>query len=361
MMEKYDEKNKGLIMINQDKKQNINYISVLSVISAIAVVILHTNEFWIFSRENYWFTANLIECLFYFAVPIFFMISGITLIDYRDRYDTKEFLKRRIKKTFIPFICWSIIGMLYYTFLKNGFSIFEMTRTHFINTIMETKCIGIYWFFIQLFCVYLCIPLFGAIEKKLRKEVFVYLLIVCAIFNCILPFFNEIFKQNLALPITVQVGSGYLLYIIIGYLLHTSKIDKVTEIIIYLLGIMGLLLHIFGTYNLSMQADKIIGTYKGYNNVPCILYSSAIFLLIKKLCSKIKNMSFFAIINKIKKYTFAIYVIHWYLIDIITVIFKLKTISIFYRLGMPIIIIPLCIFVAYILRKIPFIKYIVPE
>ena len=85
MMEKYDEKNKGLIMINQDKKQNINYISVLSVISAIAVVILHTNEFWIFSRENYWFTANLIECLFYFAVTIFFMISRITLIDYRDR------------------------------------------------------------------------------------------------------------------------------------------------------------------------------------------------------------------------------------------------------------------------------------
>lgn len=97
-----EEENK-MMVIKEDKK--VNYITLLSVISAIAVVILHTNEFWIFSTEKYWETANIIECVFYFAVPIFFMISGITLIDYRDRYDTKEFLKRRIKKTVIPFIC----------------------------------------------------------------------------------------------------------------------------------------------------------------------------------------------------------------------------------------------------------------
>ena len=251
--------------------------------------------------------------------------------------------------------------MLYFTFFKEGFSIFEMKRTHFINTIFETKCIGIYWFFIQLFCVYLCIPLFSAIEKKLRKEVFLYLLIVCGIFNCILPFFNEIFEQNLALPITVQVGSGYLLYIIIGYLLHTTKFDKVTEICIYVLGLGGLLLHIFGTYNLSMQAGSIIGTYKGYNNVPCILYSSAIFLLIKNICSKIKNVSLFSMVNRIKKYTFAIYLINWYVIDILTVEFNLTTTVLLYRIGMPIIVIPICILITYILRKIPIIRNIVPE
>ena len=353
-----EEENK-MMVLKEDKK--VNYITLLSVISAIAVVILHTNEFWIFSTEKYWFTANLIECLFFFAVPIFFMISGITLIDYRDRYDTKEFLKRRIKKTFIPFICWSLIGMLYFTFFKNGFSIFELTRTGFINAIFETKCIGIYWFFIQLFCVYLCIPLFAAVEKKARKEVFTYLLIVCGIFNFILPFFNNVFEQNLALPITVQVGSGYLFYVIIGYLLHTTKLDKVTEICIYVLGLGGLLLHIFGTYNLSMQAGYIVGTYKGYNNLPCILYSSAIFLLIKNLCAKIKNTSFFTIINKFKKYTFAIYVVHWYVIDAITVLFNLKTTVIWYRLGMPFIVIPLCILITFILRKIPVIRHIVPE
>lgn len=354
------ENNKQMI-VKEEKNKKINYISVLSVISTIAVVILHTNEFWIFSKEKYWFTANLIECLFYFAVPVFFMITGITLIDYRDRYDTKEFWKRRIKKTVIPFLCWSIINLLYFTFFKKSFSIFEFNRTQLFNAIMESKGIGIYWFFIQLFCVYLCIPLFAGVQKNARKEVFTYLLIVCGIFNFILPLLNDVFDQNLVLPITVQVGSGYLLYIIIGYLLHTTKLNKWAEICIYILGLGGVLLHIFGTYNLSMQSGTIIGTYKGYNNIPCILYSSAIFLLIKNICAKIKSISFFEIINKFKKYSFAIYLVHWFVIDVIAVLFNLKKTVIWYRLGMPIIVIPICIFITDVLRKIPIIKHVVPE
>lgn len=53
------------------------YIQILGVLSCLAVVVLHTNGcFWDFSYERYWLTANLIENLCYFAVPIFFMISG---------------------------------------------------------------------------------------------------------------------------------------------------------------------------------------------------------------------------------------------------------------------------------------------
>ena len=86
--------------------KTINYISLLNVVCAIAVVILHTNgvTFWKFNNNGIWAISNLIECIFYFAVPIFFMITGITLIDYRDRYSTKEFFKKRVKKTVIPFI-----------------------------------------------------------------------------------------------------------------------------------------------------------------------------------------------------------------------------------------------------------------
>lgn len=74
------------------------YIQILGVLSCLAVVVLHTNGcFWDFSYERYWLTANLIENLCYFAVPIFFMISGATLMDYRKRYSTilqKNFSKK---------------------------------------------------------------------------------------------------------------------------------------------------------------------------------------------------------------------------------------------------------------------------
>lgn len=352
-----EEKNKLMI-----SNQKMNYITVLSVLAAIAVVILHSKaNVDFFSREEYWFKASVIECVFHFAVPIFFMISGATLIDYRERYSTKEFFKKRIKKTVIPFIAWSIIGILYADFFKNSLEIEDLNRTQVFNAIFGIKTVHVYWFFPQLFSVYLCMPLFSAVDKKVRKEVFCYLLIVCAIFNCILPFLNNVFEKNLVLPITVQVGSGYLFFIIIGYLLHTTKIDKVTEVCVYILGIVGLLLKIFGTYTLSLQANKLIGVFKGITNVPCVLYSIAIFLLVKNVCQKIKNVTFLSIINKIKKYTFSIYLIHWFLLDSITSIFKLDTKSIIYAFGMPVIVIPLCILITYVLRKIPIIRHTVPE
>ncbi|MCQ3915525.1 MAG: hypothetical protein MJ195_02075 [Mycoplasmoidaceae bacterium] len=40
------------------------------------------------------------------------MISGATLIGYRDRYDTKTYFKHRIKRCFIPYLIYSIGGMI---------------------------------------------------------------------------------------------------------------------------------------------------------------------------------------------------------------------------------------------------------
>ena len=90
------------------------YLDYLNVLSAFAVVMLHTNNvFWTFSYNRYWLSANIIESVFYFAVPIFFMISGATLIDYSKRYSTKTFLKKRFSKTLIPFLFWSILALVY--------------------------------------------------------------------------------------------------------------------------------------------------------------------------------------------------------------------------------------------------------
>ena len=93
------------------------YIQILGVLSCLAVVVLHTNGcFWDFSYERYWLTANLIENLCYFAVPIFFMISGATLMDYRKRYSTEEFFKKRFWKTVVPFLIWSVVGIVWMYF-----------------------------------------------------------------------------------------------------------------------------------------------------------------------------------------------------------------------------------------------------
>lgn len=339
-------------------KNKKNYITLLSVVSAIAVVYLHSNGcFWVFSDERYWFTANIIECVFYFAVPIFFMITGITLLDYQEKYSTKQYFKKRINKTFIPFIIWSILGMFFLIFYEKTISIHSINIKYIFNGIFETKFNSLYWFFPPLFCIYLSIPLFASVDKNKKIEILKYLAIVGIIFNSLLPFINNVFKLGLILPINMIVVSGYLIYPILGYLLDKKDFTFKQRIGIYILGIIGLLMHIIGTYKLSMDAGEIVKTYKGYTNIPCIFYSTSVFVFIKTISSKIKT---YKLVDYLSKYTFPIYLMHWYFLRIMVKTFDINTVSIFYRLLIPIVVIPICMLITYLLRKVPIVKRIVP-
>lgn len=343
-------------------KKNTDYITLLSVLSAIAVVYLHAQfAYLIFSTDRYWITTNIIRGIFYFAVPIFFMISGATLLNYRERYTTKEFFKKRLIKVIIPFIIWSIIGL----FIGLTFKTISYETTNikeFINGILGYKYNDVYWYIPTCISVYLCMPLFSAVPKELRKEVFSYIAITCFIINILLPFFNNIFSLGFIIPINITVGTKYLFYVIIGYLLKEYELSKKMTYIIYILGIAGLLLLIVGTCVLGLQAGKNVLILLGYCDVPCILYSVSIFVFFKNFGNKLmENKKINGIVNYLGRNTFAIYLIHMYVYKIIGKLFTPNRISILYRIGTPIIVIIVCLLITAILRKIKYVKNIVPE
>lgn len=350
------------------EKKNFNYVTVLSVISAIAVVFLHTNScFWTFRRDHYWASANIIESVFYFAVPVFFMISGATLIDYMERYSTKVFLKKRFKKTVIPFLVWSVVGLVYQSYRLRVPPLFSenINLKYVFNGILKTSFVSIYWFFPVLFCVYLCMPLFASVYKAKRKEVFEYLLIVGFICNILIPFINKVFNLNFVWPFSVSVISGYLFYVILGAYLSHYEIPKYAVYAIYGLSILGLALHMVGTYVLSMDQGKIVTTFKDYTRLPCIMYSGGIFLFFMRNSDKIMKGKVERIFQFLSKYTFALYLMHYYIMDVLSHIFKvylnIPTTSLIYRLGTPVIIVIIVLIITAVIRKIKFLRWIVPN
>ena len=67
------------------KAKRIEYIDLANVIATFAVVFLHANScFWDFSKERYWITADVIESVFIFAVPLFFMKPNIENVFLQD-------------------------------------------------------------------------------------------------------------------------------------------------------------------------------------------------------------------------------------------------------------------------------------
>ena len=339
--------------------KRINYIKYLSIISSLAVVILHTNGcFWIFSREKYWISANIIESICYFAVPIFFMITGCTLLDYNERYSTKEYFIKRIKKTLIPFIVWSIFSIIWCIFFKHeniNTNIFSM-----IYGIINTKYNTIYWFFPCLFSIYLIIPFISNIKKENRKCTFKYAIIVTFVFNSLLPLIANILNIEYNSAYYLPTFMGYVIYILIGYYINKYEINKDKRIVIYLFGILGLLTQIIMTHILSYKYGTVITTFKDYLNVSAILYSSAIFLFFKNLKNKKAINILESLTSHFSNTTFGIYLIHYYLIDVTIRVLGVNIYSIYYRIFGGIIIFLISSIMIKIMKKIPIIKNCVP-
>ena len=338
------------------------YITVLSVLSCIAVVYLHINDcFWNFSYENYWISANIIESIFYFAVPVFFMISGCTLIDYRNKYSTKIYFKKRINKTLIPFIIWSMLALLYMIFIQSNTSMLDggvvASVRHILGLFFNAQILNIYWFFLPLFSIYLCIPALSLIPENVRQKIFRYLLIATFIFNISIPFLFRLLKiaYNEENNLEILMVGGYLFYALAGYYIDQYPIRKKFRYIIYILGILGLLVHMGGTWLASYYTGNINSTFKGYLNMPCVMYSVSIFVLFKY----IDTSKFIDRLHRVTKFfadsSFGVYLMHWFIIDIFLRNSTVDYRNIFYRLFGGI-----GVFLTKLIHKIPVLERIVP-
>ena len=338
-----------------------DYLTFIGVVSAVAVLTLHTNGcFWSFSAtERYWKSANIIESVFYFAVPLFYIISSVTLIDYQERYSLKEYFVKRINKAVIPFIAWSLIGMLYQIF-RGNIAWNELSPGFIYQGIVDARFVSIFRFFGSLFSIYLCMPLFAAVEKNKRREVFSYLAAGGFVLNILLPFLCTVFGSDISLPYSIQVVSDALYWIPLGWLLENTEFRKKERYLIYCIALAGLLIHIVGTYVFSMRAGEVVRTFKGYTGLPCILYSAGVFVLLKQIGSRIMAGKFARFVNWAGRYTFPIYLMQVFLLSEIPRLPFVHVTSLLYRLGGPFVMIPIIILVTACLRKIPIVRRIVP-
>ena len=73
-----------------NKGSRVIYFDILNIIAIVAVIALHCNGI-VHGNPNIkaWNTSLIVECICYFAVPLFCMLSGATLMNYREKYDTK--------------------------------------------------------------------------------------------------------------------------------------------------------------------------------------------------------------------------------------------------------------------------------
>lgn len=287
------------------------------------------------------------------------MITGATLIDYRERYDTKTFFKKRLLKVIIPLIIWSIIYFII-NFFKGKFSINDLSFKFVFEYFFLVKTNPSFWFFVVIIGIYLAIPVISLIPQESRRKAFLYIIIITFVFNQflldLLYHLNLNYNYDLKFPLTY---SGWISFIFIGYYIDKYEIVKKHRVIIYVLGIIGFLTMVVPTIFISYHKNESCSWFDEYYDAPCVLYSASVFLFFK---SKINNnqivtkiMPFF---NFVAPTTLGIYVLHIAIRDFLRYFYTYSYFGM--NLVLTLSILTICFIVVKIVQKIPGLRHIFP-
>lgn len=206
------------MMENPGKAGRLPFLDLLNIFACFAVILMHTNggAYWKFEDTDIWRSGVVVGALCNWAVPVFFMISGANLINYDERYTTRLYFKKRVAKTCIPFLLWSVVPLLIWVYrgkLGQDVSLMQM-----LNYIINTKVNETYWFFIPLFSAYLCIPVFTMIRKECQKKVFSWLVLYAFLSISLIPVILKVTGGPLKYNgfLSAPVMGGFLLFVLGG-------------------------------------------------------------------------------------------------------------------------------------------------
>ena len=309
----------------------------------------------------YWWVGNVVDSAVRFAVPVFLMLSGATLLV--KEYKLGEFYKRRFARVLIPFLFWMVVYWVYrWAMLKAWQQPHEPLAilTWAVKLFLKEGISKHFWYVYMIVFIYLFVPFLG---KGLRK------LNLSALSNILLLWVVLTFAFK-SVPLNMYGWSegfgskllGYFLYIgylVLGYYLAqipvSSQKIRFPVVVIYLLTV---IVSAVTTYFFSQKAHRIDLSMYSYLSVNTIIQSIAFFMSIKD--NEVKNRYLSFVQSTISSYSYGIYLVH---IMIIGILFQN---GIYWNLTNPLFSLPLlaigvlvCSFmIIFVLRKIPGGKYI---
>ncbi|MDT3393875.1 MAG: acyltransferase, partial [Bacillota bacterium] len=321
-------------------KQRVYFMDCLNIVAIMAVILLHTSgTVFSYRMDNHWLLAVLMQVIFIWAVPIFFMLSGANLLNYSERYDTKTFFKKRWARVVVPFIFWSIVWYLYTAQQnKQGLSVIK-----FIDNFLSGSITPTFWFFYDIIAFYLAVPFLTKLFTVANKDSLKYLLCLMLGVQSLLAYFLGIFHQHIFSLFThiPLVSNQYFIFFCLGWFLKNTNDFQRRKKLIYFLGIISViamfLLTVFLSYNQGRLDDAGFQLF----GLPVVLLTLSIWLLCESMFQSkfiLAHGNFIKILRELSAASLGIYCIHLFLLQGLSNLLKLNDNSLKYMLILPILV-----------------------
>jgi surface polysaccharide O-acyltransferase-like enzyme len=339
--------------------KRIIYFDILNIFACFCVILLHHNGIvhdYSVARaiDGAWSQALIVEVLAFFAVPIFLMLTGATLMKYRERYDTKTFFKKRLSRVLVPFIIWMV---LYFVFLlaRGDIAVGNLNPQYIFELFMYNKMNGTFWFFPLIIAIYLSMPVLSVLSQPKHRKTLWYIVLVGFVTHSLLPPVLDLcgLSFNGAYGLPIIGGAGYLIYPILGYLLATTKKVPIKALVISGLATIGcLLLRFFVTYYWSLADGQTNTVLFSYVQFTAVIPTVFIFLLARVIkWDKIFRGKAVAAITKISACSLGIYLLHMMAMQIEQSILGWETTRLLWRTVGAIITYLVCLTVVFVVKS----------
>jgi surface polysaccharide O-acyltransferase-like enzyme len=337
-------------------KGRILYFDILNVIACMAVIFLHHNGL----VHNYspqlktaWSQALIVEVVGFFAVPVFLMISGATLMEYRKRYDTRTFFQKRLSRVLLPFIIWSIITFLF-ALWRGDYTLGQLSFRFVWDALMSSQMMAIYWFFPVIISIYLAMPVLSLLTQRANRKWLWYMVGVGVVTYSILPPILKLlgldFNTSYQLPLVG--GGGFIIYPILGYLLATEKIKMKWFIGICVAAVAALALRYGVTYLLTIRDGSTNHMLFDYIYFTGVLPSVALFILVQRIpWNNFIKGRYVNVLTAVSSCSLGIYLIHILVMDAELKFFHLTNFQLLWRIAMPLVTYGICLSIVWIVKS----------
>lgn len=345
------------------------YFDALNILATISVVWIHFgNEVHWYDGSRVWYWCLFIQVICYWAVPVFFMLTGATLLNYRAKYTTKEFFARRLKKTLLPYLVFgtllTLFGLCLGSLTINSSHPLISIMDIFINNRMES----IYWFFLVLLGIYLAMPGLSVFAKEENRVPLNYLVFVGILTISVFPFLSKALQQCLGVwentwnaALELPILGSYLLYPVLGYWAATYDFKKKERIMCYAAAITCAILRFVGLMVLSQRDGTTNQLFMDYKSFPALFLALGVFVFAKYLFRQISIAGRARkVLKELSACSFGVYLIHHIVLDVMAKIPFFAKYSFQWYFFWPFVCYLACLCFVYIVRKIPIIKNIFP-
>lgn len=296
------------------------FADLLRVFATLAVIVLHVNGSHMADvavTSTSWAVFNLYSGLVRWCVPVFVMLSGMFLLDPKAGRSLPKLFFHNCLRIFLALLFWGAVYAMVDYAAAQGLS--SVTLRGFWNAVLGVLQGSSHyhlWFLYVILGLYFVTPILRAFCRGASKADFHYFFAFTFLWVSLLPFAFRIWPNATAVLRTwyyqfnVHLVLGYVGYYVAGYYLREYTISRLTEAIVYVLGVLGAVVTVWGTRVLSLRAGALVGDLYDHLSPNIVFFSVAVVVLFRYVLGVSDERSRRQRLAGVARLSFGIYLVH---------------------------------------------------